>query len=403
MENVEKLHYVKSGSSIRPIGSLKEVSDHLDPLVYEVKVVEMVGTFLEIVENLDQSVPPRIYGNNVRNVEKSFAAFNRRPLNTGILLSGDRGMGKTLFIRMCINKALSQGIPVINLKYSDNIDEIISIINRISQPLLVVMDEFEKNFELGKDQSAGDQMPFLSMLDGLGSGEKRMFIASVNDTYKLSQFMINRPGRFYYHFEFKKLNDTEMTEFLKNEVAGLTEDQIQYAVSMLSSYSINYDGISAIAAELNAGCTIDETLRDLNLDREGCSSLMFRVNINGFEFTGYNGFDSLETIRRRTSFSVDFYDRRPIMSVDDKMKPSKKGYIGSGFTLYLSPVEMEVSKNGSIILKSDNLNYISLDDPIPSGNGEATTDILYKKDLKSISNITVTARSNRTRPLYIDV
>lgn len=391
---------MKNGTSVRPVGDLRQVSNILEPDVYEIEIVPMSGPKFEIITNMDLSVPKRVYGGVQNRVDKAFKAFDRRPLNTGILLSGDRGMGKTLFIRIAINEALARGIAVIILKQTDALDDVISLINRVSQPLLVIMDEFEKNFVIDSSKGIDSQMPFLSMLDGLGSNSKRMFIASINNLGKMNDFMLNRPGRFYYHFSYAKLSEDDMREYLKSETIGIDENTINYAVSMLQNYTINYDGLSAIAAELNAGCSIDETLQDLNLDREGESSLCFHIKVNGYDYTGY-AYDSIETIRRRTHYCISFHSDKIYLPEKKMPKMSKRGFIGTSFDIHLEPVTALIDAHGNICLDASAFSYISLDDDFEE-NGK-TVSYLYPKDPKEVSNIIVKSRKHSHAPMYLTV
>ena len=55
----------------------------------------------------------KIYGTHLQKAEKvlnSFGLFNR---NLGVILSGDKGIGKSLFSRLLGRKAIEHGIPVI--------------------------------------------------------------------------------------------------------------------------------------------------------------------------------------------------------------------------------------------------------------------------------------------------
>ena len=101
----DKLNYIVNNSSYTPVGNLKDVVSNLPAAVFEIRDVPFAGTQLFIRDNIDTSVPKKVYGKLPVNLEKAFRAFDRRPLNTGILLSGERGMGKTMFARMAINEA----------------------------------------------------------------------------------------------------------------------------------------------------------------------------------------------------------------------------------------------------------------------------------------------------------
>ena len=408
MENKENIqNYVKIGSTVRPVGSLNEVSDHLEPHVYTVEIKPLTGTVLNIVENIDLAVPDRLYGRMPAQVDKSFRAYAKRPLNTGILLSGERGMGKSLFIKMAMKKALDMGMPVFNLTRTDDLSDVIAFINSVTQPAMVVMDEFEKNFVFDeKNREEDTQMPFLSMLDGLGSGEKRMFIASLNDKNRLNKFMLNRPGRFYYHFEFKQLSDSEMIDYLTNETS-LAEDKIRFAVSMLSNYSVNYDGLSAIAAELNDGNSIEDTLRDLNLDRDGSEALEMYVNVNGHDYAGV-AYMSMDELRNRSSLGMDFRSRVPAMDSKD-VRTSPTGFVGGAFTLNCGKIDIKLDQDGNVVLPVECISYLALDDAIyapelcseEDDNGKVWT--LYPAQLKSISSVIIKPKRYNRGPVYLDV
>lgn len=400
MENVS-MNYVKSGSVYTPIGSLREVTNILEPHVYQIIMPPMSGPKLEIVDNIDLSVPKKVYGKVPSQVIKCFAAYDRRPRNTGILLSGERGMGKTLFIRIAMNEALKREIPVIVLSRTKSLEAYVGLINSITQPVLVVMDEFEKNFDT--DDKSEDQGTFLSMLDGLGSSQKRMFIASVNYRHKISQFMINRPGRFYYHFEFKPLSDVEMIEYLTNETTGVDQKSIKYAVQIMQNYPINYDGLSAIAAELNAGIDINETLRDLNLDRIGVSSLQCNLNINGYEYSGTLNM-SIDDLQSRENVGIEMRSVKYVGSTS-KIKPSAKGFIGNEISVYLSAIQMTMDETGIVRLNVDeSLDYIYLDESIPHPTKKGDTICyLHMKDIKSVSEISIRPKPIRSAPMYLTV
>ena len=68
------MNYVKSGSTYTPIGSLREVTNILEPHVYQIVMPPMSGPKLEIVDNIDLSIPKKVYGKVPSQVEKCFAA-----------------------------------------------------------------------------------------------------------------------------------------------------------------------------------------------------------------------------------------------------------------------------------------------------------------------------------------
>ena len=390
-EERPKQNYINFDSSVRPVGSLRQIQPFLDAKVY----------------NIDLSVPERVYGDIMARVDKSFEAYGYRDRNTGILLSGERGMGKTLFIRIAINRALGMGMPVIMLKKTDELSGIIETINSITQPVLIVMDEFEKNFKIESenvDGSDGSQMEFLTMLDGLGSCEKRLFIASVNDTDKLNEFLLNRPGRFYYHFEFTALSDKECTEYLMHETKGVSKKDIKYAVVAMQNYNINYDCLAAIASELSHKRSIDDTLRDLNLDRHGNSEYAVYITINGHDYSGileYSLSQLQECHSRRTLY---LYSVNPC---PPKAKRVSTGYLGTSVNITVNKFTIEMTKDGEIQFPIDATNFVELYCPdggvsIPDKKDDDGDNYYITLDeLKSISKVTMKPMKRERSALYL--
>lgn len=406
-EERPKQNYINFGSSVRPVGSLRQIQPFLDANVYNIDVPPMSGPVLEIVDNIDLSVPERVYGDIMARVDKSFEAYGYRDRNTGILLSGERGMGKTLFIRIAISRAIKMGMPVIMLKKTDALSGIIETINSITQPVLIVMDEFEKNFKIESenvDGSDGSQMEFLTMLDGLGSCEKRLFIASVNDTDKLNEFLLNRPGRFYYHFEFPPLSDKECTEYLMHETKGVSKKDIKYAVVAMQNYNINYDCLAAIASELSHKRSIDDTLRDLNLDRHGNSEYAVYITINGHDYSGileYSLSQLQECHSRRTLY---LYSVNPC---PPKAKRVSTGFLGTSVNITVNKFTIEMTKDGEIQFPIDATNFIELYCPdggvsIPDKkDDDGDHYYIILEELKSISKVTLKPMKRERSALYL--
>ena len=392
MEN-SKLNYIVSDGVYTPVGNLSNVVQQLPPAVYVIRDFPMQGTKLIKRDNVDTSSPKSIYGKIPSYLEKTFSAFERRRLNTGVLLSGERGMGKTLFVRMAIKRALEMGLAVVSLDSDTEVSSAINILNSVTQPLVVVMDEFEKNFsDKDDDDHKNAQTPFLSMLDGIGASQKRLYIATVNDTYDLSKYLLNRPGRFYYHFEFKSLTGDEMREYLTRETKRISRKTIEYAVSVMQSYRINYDGIAAIAAELNSGASIGEAMHDLNLDREGASRQRVMATFNGYQYECIV-YDSLDEIRDNRSYSASMY------AVE--FNENSDTFPGTRIDVYFDGSKMTMSKHGGVIIPKSAITSIRLNNKTIKKNGEDTSYVTTE-DIK-VSDIMLRPSISASGAVYMDV
>ncbi len=219
-----------------------------------------------------------------KGIGASLHAYARRPNNTGVLLSGKPGTGKSLFIKLLAQKAKEQGYPILIVK--EALNGLVDILGKINCRCVILLDEFEKVFTRSKDISGNPvgskQDEFLSLLDGMASGQK-LFVAAINDKYAISSYMLNRPGRFLYHFEFDYLNSMEIEAFLRK--SSISCENQRTLCRALVGHNINYDAINAIVTEIENGESIKDTLHDLNLDREGCKNYNASIMIDDANFT----------------------------------------------------------------------------------------------------------------------
>ena len=168
-----------------------------------------------------------------------------------------------------------------------------------------MFDEFEKTFA-SKDNDA-PQEELLPMFDGLDGG-KKLFVVTCNEVHKLNSYLLNRPGRFHYHFILTNPNPDEIREYLTDKLEEQYYPLIKKVVSFSAHADLTYDILRAIAFELNNGYTFEETLADLNISKE--STPRFDVTA---EFA--DGAKSMATDERIDLYSSDrvylwFYIRK---------------------------------------------------------------------------------------------
>ena len=212
----------------------------------------MSGYSLVKVDNFD--ITEKIYGKNTDKLDKIMESYKLFERSMGIILSGDKGIGKSLFTKLLAQRALKEGYPVLIVnKETPNLSD---FLDSIDQECLVLFDEFEKVFS--------EQNKLLSLFDGY-STKKKLYAITINHIYKLSEFMINRPGRFHYHFRFSYPTPQEVREYLEDKVDNKYEEQIDKAVLLSKRMKLNYDYLRAIAFELNTGTALKDALQDLNI------------------------------------------------------------------------------------------------------------------------------------------
>ena len=288
---------VNSGDNIFSIyNDAMRVYEGLPPAVYSVQLSERSGFFLEKEEDFEIK-ERKIYGEHMKKVEKIMRSFGKFNRNLGVILSGDKGIGKTMFSTVLANECVKSGIPVIVVnKYNNGIA---SYIDDIQQNVMVLFDEFEKTFSKGNDDDDDEknnpQVEMLSLFDGLSSG-KKLFVVTCNDIYDLSRYIINRPGRFHYHIRFDYPTYDEVKKYLYDNIDEKYRDQIDAVADFSNKTNLSYDCLRSIAFEINSGESFKDAIGDLNI-----------MNIEDEHYDIIVSFDNGLEMKAK-NVSIDFFD-----------------------------------------------------------------------------------------------
>lgn len=256
---------INSGDKYYIYGDGVKVSQKLPAQAYTVCFDQMAGWWLEKAKNPVVG-DDKIYGCLEKRVEKVFSTYERIDKNLGVILSGAKGIGKSLFARVISDMAIKNGLPVIFV--NENIDGIATFLASIDQRCLILFDEFDKVFYCShkdEENKSCDQDSFLTLFDGIYASNK-LFIITANDLNKLSEFLINRPGRFRYHIRFDYPNVEETKEFLSDKLEKkVYKREIDEILRFTTVVPLSYDCLTAIADELNNGETFESCLDILNI------------------------------------------------------------------------------------------------------------------------------------------
>ena len=190
---------IKTGSMYRTYGDDLETFEKLPAKVFNLRFNKMSGFYME--HRSDFEIKEKIYGVHYEKVDKVLRSFDVFERSLGVILSGAKGIGKSLFAKMLSEQAVKIGLPVVIVDAF--YPGVAAYLESIEQEVLVLFDEFDKSFG-GIRQAEGEadaQASMLSLFDGT-SGGKKLFVITCNDVYRLNEFLINRPGRFHYHFRF---------------------------------------------------------------------------------------------------------------------------------------------------------------------------------------------------------
>lgn len=224
--------------------------DALPAKTYTVHFAQMSGFYLE--ERTDLTVKETVYGVHTKKAQKVLSSFTLFERNMGVILSGDKGVGKSLFARCLCAQAVSAGYPVIII--DQFIPGIATYIESIDQEVVFLFDEFDKTFGdiRAAENEVNPQSRLLTLFDGISEG-KKLFIITCNSLYRLNDYLVNRPGRFHYHFRFDYPTPDEISAYLTDKLGSQDRAEIEKVVLFSKKVSLNYDCLRAIAFELSLG------------------------------------------------------------------------------------------------------------------------------------------------------
>ena len=142
------MNIVNAGNQFQVYGEDVKTYRQLPVGSYNVEFHKMRGFFL--TERSDLTVTEeKIYGDSEYKVRKVMRSYYLSDRNFGVLLSGQKGIGKSLFVRLVAQKAIESGLPVIVV--SSAVPGLAEFISSIDQNCVVVFDEFEKTFAKQED------------------------------------------------------------------------------------------------------------------------------------------------------------------------------------------------------------------------------------------------------------
>ena len=237
-------------------GKELSVHDKLPAKTFEIEEQPFGRIVFKERENL--KVVEKLYGNYEKTANHIIKGFENINRNMGVILSGDKGLGKTITAKLICQKLNSKGYPVIVInKAFDNMDKIIS---SLDQEVIILFDEFDKMFaskDSVYDEDNDDtrhsrnmrQMQLLSLLDGTNNN-KKLFILTCNDIWEISQLFINRPGRCHYHIRFDYPQEEEINEYLNDNILPEYQKEINNILNFSTKMRLNYDCLRAICFEI---------------------------------------------------------------------------------------------------------------------------------------------------------
>lgn len=217
---------------------------------YTVEIINSMTGELGLKRTVDFAKPAKVYGEADRQADRIISTFEQREVNTGVMLGGEKGSGKTFLAKYISWKILQKGYSTIMVNAQFNTIVLSELIRTIAEPCLIIFDEFEKIYSKDSEKEMKDpQNGLLTLLDGLLI-TKKLFVFTCNECERVTTMMKNRPGRIFYNLEFGGLTDETIQEYCNENLYDKVHTKGICGMKRLFG-RFTFDMLKALVEEVN--------------------------------------------------------------------------------------------------------------------------------------------------------
>ena len=229
------------------------------PGIFLLKINPATKEYFLDKKEFQYKTPNKYYGEVKSYIDFYWRSIVRNNYNGGVMLTGQKGSGKSLIAMELSNRAIQAGMRVVEITKVQFRPELLEYLDKLDNAVLF-FDEFGKNFN--KQQQ--DQM--LTLLNN-SLGKQRIVLITENNKINISDFIRSRPGRIRYAMHFNKLSRKTLLDYCSE--FPIEED---FMADLLRVYDkaveFQFDHLKVIVEEHlnNKDIPLDELLTLLNLD-----------------------------------------------------------------------------------------------------------------------------------------
>lgn len=261
-------YFLKSGNTFKIAAKEAiDIREELPPGNFIIREDLQGNLYLEKID--DFSFSGKQYGSHTKNTNRILNTFLTRSSTTGVMLSGEKGSGKSLLAKSVSIEAAKLNIPTIVINSAMQGDAFNSFLQSITQPCIILFDEFEKVYDTESQEG------ILTLLDGVFPS-KKLFLLTCNDKWRVDIHMRNRPGRIFYFIEFNSVDPEFIREYCNDNLND--KEQISEVCRVATFFGkFNFDMLKAIVEEMNRyNESPVEVLKFLNAKPEYSEDAVFK-------------------------------------------------------------------------------------------------------------------------------
>jgi hypothetical protein len=163
----------------------------------------------------------------------------------GLLLIGNKGGGKSMLAEDIGNWGIAKGLPVLMIDSRQN-PSVIRMVIQAMGPCIVYFDEFGKIYKDGSEDGQENYRDAMLALFSDTSMTGVMMIVTANSRSELSEFMLDRPGRFAYRINHAGIDESTIREIAANY--HLNEEFMEVMLRSNLGENTNYDSLCKLGS-----------------------------------------------------------------------------------------------------------------------------------------------------------